>query len=137
MPNTSLKPRFTPLWWIEADTRMIEAFSALASLVFSASLFSMWWFDQQLGAYRIMRELLPLWGWGIVFASVWLVQSYAMCGNVYVARLPASWLAFLSWGVVAFFFLWANPLSLAPYLIGLLASFMLWIIVKGPTDGKS
>ena len=128
--------RFNPLWWIDADTRAVEAFSALVFLTFAVLL--LWPGDTlpNFVAYRIMSSLLPETVWGGIFLGQWALQSLAMCGNVRLLRFPAALCGFLLWAFIAAAYLLSSTAGLGGYLFGWIAIFMAWVVWKGPTDGE-
>lgn len=127
---------FDPLWWTNADTRMIEAFSALVFLTFGLILF---WPGDTLtgfGAYRVMREVAREDVWTGIFLFQWLLQSVAMCGKVRLLRFPAALGAFAIWLFVGTCYVASSPGGLGGYVFLWLAAFMLLVMWKGPTDGR-
>jgi hypothetical protein len=134
-PN-DFRPTFTPFWWLQADTRMVEAFSAFCAFAFSGVLFFGWVFSAEAVTRIALSVVMPGWAWSIWFLVVWACQSYAMCGNVFIARLPSALFAFITWFTVAGTFFFNNPFGFAPYIHGILAAFMAWIVIKGPTNGS-
>lgn len=130
--------RFNPLWWLDADTRAIEAFSAISALAFAVILLLPGNIFEAKSGYRVMAALLPdERGWAVIFLLQWMLQSLAMCGNVWVLRYPSAALGCLLWLFVGLCFWLVSAEALAPYIFWLIALFMAWVCLKGPTDGST
>ena len=129
--------RFNPLWWITADTRSAEAYSALMFLVFGVGFLVHGSLFDRYAVYRSLGAIMPEQGWGCLFLAQWAMQSLAMCGNVWMLRYPSALLAFVLWSGLGCLFLIGAPTSLSPYPSLLLALFMAWVVWKGPTDGST
>lgn len=127
--------RFEPLWWLDADTRAVEAFSALLAWIYAAVL--LWPGDLfgQLSSYSVMAAIMAEGKWGAMFVFQGLLQSAAMCGNVRLLRYPSAIIAFFLWFFIGACFWFANPQVVAAYFFFLIAAFMGWVISKGPPDG--
>lgn len=127
--------KLEPFWWWDADTRAVEAFSAVMAMVWGFVLLLTADMSASPG-YRIMHALMPTWGWGLFFVFVWLIQSAAMCGNVRLLRFPSALLAFIVWTAVAIAISVANPSGLG-YTYFVMAAAQAWVLWKGPTkNGK-
>lgn len=141
MPQRSRGPlilrlvHFDPFWWIDADTRAVEALSGLIALTFAIVLLWPGSLFAQLAGYRVMAALLPENAWGGILLFQWLIQSLAMCGNVRFLRFPSAICAFLLWILIGICFWLVQPQTLSSYLFFWMAIFMAWVILKGPTDG--
>lgn len=126
--------RFDPFWWVNADTRAVEALAALVALTFAVVLLLPGdLFD--LSGYRVMRALMPEAVWGGILLLQWALQSMAMCGNVRFLRFPSALFALLLWTLIGSCFWMVNPAALASYVFFWIAIFMGWVILRGPTDG--
>lgn len=129
--------RFNPFWWLNADTRAIEAYSAIVFLIFGVGFLAPGDLFAKYPVYRSLGVVMSEEKWGALFVAQWALQSLAMCGNVWALRYPSALLAFLLWiGIGVLFFIGA-PTSLSPYPSLLLAVFMGWVVRKGPTDGRT
>lgn len=126
-----------PLWWWNADSRIIEAFSGMLAWYWGILLLLP--FDT-FGAgrsYIVMQQIATEEAWGVFYCIIGLIQSIAMCGNVYYLRFPASLLAVIGWSAASMMVGLANPVGHGLAIYGLLALANGWVIIRGPTrDGN-
>lgn len=129
--------RFDPLWWLNADTRAVEAMSAMMFLTFGVGFLLPGDLFARYSAYGAMAAIMSETKWGCLFVAQWALQSLAMCGNVWMLRYPSAALGMMLWVFLAVLFFIAAPTGLAPYPSAWLALFMAWVLWKGPTDGAT
>jgi len=128
---------FRPFWWWDADSRIIEAFSAVLAFYWCFILILPEDTFGKSPSYQIMAYLGEEWQWALFYSIVWVVQSLALCGGVWLFRYPGAYLAMIGWAVATAMFALSNPLTHAPGIYGLLTLANLWVIIRGPTkDGR-
>lgn len=124
------------LWWKYADTRLLEVFSALYALYWGVVLAMYPFWGLSSPPALSLEALAPHFQWSLLFLFVWIIQSSAMCGNIWLLRYPAALLSMSIWLFVAITYMINSPLSpqIGSHL--LLGLGMMWVVVRGPTDGR-
>lgn len=123
-----------PFWWWGADSRGVEALSAMVAWYWGVLLLLPVRTFAASRSYDAMAAVAAEWVWGLMICAVALTQSLAMCGGVKFFRYPGAVLAFITWAGVAFLFGASNPATHAVGIYSILAAFNLWVLARGPRD---
>lgn len=125
-----------PFWWWGADTRIGEVVSALGLWVWSITLlhpndmFSQAWF-------KYFAAIMSDTSLGIVLGLAAILQSIAMCGNVYLFRLPSALCSMIAYMFMSAVLFQTSYYSPGTYIYALLAMVNMYAIIQGPTKHRN
>lgn len=130
-----LRKFIKPFWWWGADTRIGEVVSALGlwawtiTLLHPNEMFAQTWF-------RHFAAIISESSLGLILGSVAILQSIAMCGNVYLFRLPSALFAMIAYMFMSAVLFQTSQYTPGTYIYALLAMVNMYAIVQGPTKNK-